>query len=80
VRKLIAESGLDASQLTGTGPCGMLLRGGMLSAMKSGLFPKTKSTPAAASKMSAPAKVPSASSPASSYEDITTSQIQKVWH
>ncbi|CAK9195709.1 unnamed protein product [Sphagnum troendelagicum] len=56
----------------------MLLRGGMLSAMKSGLFPKTKSTPAAASKMSAPAIVPSASSPASSYEDITTSQIQKI--
>ncbi len=56
MRKLIAESGLDASQLTGTGPCGMLLRGDVLSAMKSGLFAKRKSTLAAASKMSAPAK------------------------
>ncbi len=34
----------------------MLLRGDVISAMKSGLFPKTKSTPAAASKMSAPSK------------------------
>ncbi len=78
VRKLLAESGLDASQLTGTGPHGMLVKGDVLAAMKSGLLPKSKSTPAAASKTSAPAKVPAASSPALSYEDIPTSQIRKV--
>jgi pyruvate dehydrogenase E2 component (dihydrolipoamide acetyltransferase) len=78
VRKLLAESGLDASQLTGTGPHGMLVKGDVLAAMKSGLLPKSKSTPAAASKISAPAKVPAASSPALSYEDIPTSQIRKI--
>ncbi|CAK9271134.1 unnamed protein product [Sphagnum jensenii] len=78
VRKLLAESGLDASQLTGTGPHGMLVKGDVLAAMKSGVLPKSKSTPAAASKISAPAKVPAASSPALSYEDIPTSQIRKI--
>lgn len=77
VRRYLAESGLDAASLQGTGPHGMLLKGDVLNAMKSG-SPQTKSPSAA------PAKPPASKSstlPASSdlgYIDLPTSQIRKV--
>jgi pyruvate dehydrogenase E2 component (dihydrolipoamide acetyltransferase) len=44
VRRYLAESGLDASSVAGTGPNGMLLKGDILSAMKSGPPKQKKSS------------------------------------
>ncbi|KAG6548622.1 hypothetical protein Mapa_009776 [Marchantia paleacea] len=77
VRRYLAESGLDAASLQGTGPHGMLLKGDVLSAMKSG-SPQTKSPSAAPTK---PAASKSSTLPASSdlgYIDLPTSQIRKI--
>jgi hypothetical protein len=63
VRKQLAKSGLDASQLIGTSLHGMLVKDDVV-----------------ASKIFAPAKVPTTSNLTLSYEDIPTNQIQKGWH
>lgn len=86
---LITEHGLDPSSLTSSGPRGTLLKGDVLSAIKSGKgSTKTTST----EKKMAPSAViqPQTSSLASaglgssveessSYEDLPNSQIRKVF-
>lgn len=64
MRRYLAESGLEAASLQGTGPHGMLLKGDVLNAMKSG-SPTTRSPPAAPAKPAAPPAAKSPGLPAS---------------
>ncbi|CAM6126923.1 unnamed protein product [Calypogeia fissa] len=89
VRRYLAESGLDASSVAGTGPNGMLVKGDILSAMKSGP-PKQKDISAgpepsakrdAAPSRPSPSPSPTAAAPLSEagpYADIPNSQIRKI--
>lgn len=81
---LITEHGLDASSITASGPRGTLLKGDVLSAIKSG-----KGSPKTSFKDQSPQIHPQTSLPASpeskthlkqsdSYEDLPNSQIRKV--
>lgn len=82
VRKLLIESGLDISQMQGTGPRGMVLKGDVLAAMKSGMKPQAKKAGApapTASKKGAPGKSLEATGSPLSYEDIPNTQIRKVF-
>jgi len=82
VRKLLIESGLDISQIQGTGPRGMVLKGDVLAAMKSGTKPQVKKAGApapTASKKGAPGKSLEATGSPLSYEDIPNTQIRKVF-
>lgn len=82
VRKLLIESGLDISQIQGTGPRGMVLKGDVLAAMKSGMKPQAKKAGApapTASKKGAPGKSLEATGSPLSYEDIPNTQIRKVF-
>lgn len=78
VKKLLAESGLDASQIQGTGPRGAVVKGDVLAAVKGGMKPQAggaaKST---APKKSAPSKAATPDTPLS-YEDLPNSPIRKV--
>ncbi|KAG0558778.1 hypothetical protein KC19_10G053700 [Ceratodon purpureus] len=82
VKKLLSESGLDASQIQGTGPRGILVKGDVLAAVKGGMKPQAggpvKSAPAKKDEPSkAPSKAPATDSPLS-FEDIPNSQIRKI--
>jgi pyruvate dehydrogenase E2 component (dihydrolipoamide acetyltransferase) len=87
VKKLLSESGLDASQIRGTGPRGIIVKGDVLAAVKSGMKPqaggpaKSAAAKSPAAKKDAPPKAPSkAPAPDTplSFEDIPNSQIRKV--
>ncbi|WJX20186.1 Pyruvate dehydrogenase complex component E2 1 [Trifolium repens] len=82
---LILEYGLDASTLNATGPHGTLLKGDVLSAIKSGkLSPKPDSSKAKASSSSQSHQVAASQESKSNlkqsdaYEDFPNSQIRKV--
>ena len=82
---LITEYGLDASTLNATGPNGTLLKGDVLSAIKSGkLSPKPASSKEKASSSQShqrSAALPESKSDLKqldAYEDIPNSQIRKV--
>ncbi|CAJ2629434.1 dihydrolipoyllysine-residue acetyltransferase component 1 of pyruvate dehydrogenase complex, mitochondrial isoform X2 [Trifolium pratense] len=82
---LILEYGLDASTLNATGPHGTLLKGDVLSAIKSGkLSPKPASSKAKASSSSQSHQVAASQESKSNlkqsdaYEDFPNSQIRKV--
>ncbi|KAE9589835.1 hypothetical protein Lal_00021650 [Lupinus albus] len=78
---LIAEYGLDASTLNASGPLGTLLKGDVLSAIKSGkLSPKPASSKEKASHQQVTASQESKSDLKQSavYEDFPNSQIRKV--
>ncbi|GAU40873.1 hypothetical protein TSUD_40480 [Trifolium subterraneum] len=82
---LIMEYGLDASTLNATGPLGTLLKGDVLSAIKSGkLSPKPASSKAKASSSSQSHQVAASQESKSNlkqsdaYEDFPNSQIRKV--
>lgn len=79
---LISEFGLDASQLSPSGPRGTLLKGDVLAVIKSG---KGSSRSAAATEQSQSPRMElqsiRSSAPQSvSYEDLPNSQIRKVGH
>lgn len=90
VRRYLAESGLDASSVVGTGPNGMLVKGDILSAMKSSP-PKQKDISAGPepsarrdvkTSPAPPSPSPTGTAPLSEagpYTDIPNSQIRKVW-
>lgn len=86
VKKLLAESGLKVSQIQGTGPGGMIIKGDVLAALKGGMKPQAgdivkdaaAQKPAAAQK-SAPSKAPISGTP-STFEDIPNTPIRKVLH
>lgn len=93
VKKLLAESGLDASQIQGTGPRGIIVKGDVLAAVKGGMKPQAGEPVIddAAKKDTLPSKVSSkapsktlSKAPAPhtslSFEDIPNSQIRKVLH
>ncbi|RYR78175.1 hypothetical protein Ahy_A01g002912 isoform D [Arachis hypogaea] len=84
---LISEYGLDASTINASGPHGTLLKGNVLSAIKSGkLTPKSysakeKASPSQSHQQSAASpesKSASASKQSDAYEDLPNSQIRKV--
>ncbi|XP_027363931.1 dihydrolipoyllysine-residue acetyltransferase component 1 of pyruvate dehydrogenase complex, mitochondrial isoform X2 [Abrus precatorius] len=82
---LIAEYGLDASTLNATGPYGTLLKGDVLSAIRSGkLSPKPASSKEKASSSQSHQQVAASQESKSSikqsdaYEDFPNSQIRKV--
>ncbi|XP_072084636.1 dihydrolipoyllysine-residue acetyltransferase component 1 of pyruvate dehydrogenase complex, mitochondrial isoform X3 [Arachis hypogaea] len=84
---LISEYGLDASTINASGPHGTLLKGDVLSAIKSGkLTPKPysakeKASPSQSHQQSAASpesKSASASKQSDAYEDLPNSQIRKV--
>ncbi|XP_057446386.1 dihydrolipoyllysine-residue acetyltransferase component 1 of pyruvate dehydrogenase complex, mitochondrial isoform X2 [Lotus japonicus] len=81
---LITEYGLDASTLNATGPHGTLLKGDVLSAIKSGkLSPKPASSKAHASssqrhQAAASQESKSDLKQSDAYEDLPNSQIRKV--
>jgi pyruvate dehydrogenase E2 component (dihydrolipoamide acetyltransferase) len=82
---LILEYGLDASTLNATGPHGTLLKGDVLSAIKSGkLSPKPDSSKAKASSSSQSHQVAASQESKSNlkqsnvYEDFPNNQIRKV--
>ncbi|KAL4357105.1 hypothetical protein AHAS_Ahas09G0153400 [Arachis hypogaea] len=84
---LISEYGLDASTINVSGPHGTLLKGNVLSAIKSGkLIPKPysakkKASPSQSHQQSAASpesKSASASKQSDAYEDLPNSQIRKV--
>ncbi|CAL0321240.1 unnamed protein product [Lupinus luteus] len=78
---LIAEYGLDASTLNASGPLGTLLKGDVLSAIKSGkLSPKPTSSKEKASHQQVASSQDSKSDLKQSnvYEDFPNSQIRKV--
>ncbi|XP_019461757.1 PREDICTED: dihydrolipoyllysine-residue acetyltransferase component 1 of pyruvate dehydrogenase complex, mitochondrial-like isoform X1 [Lupinus angustifolius] len=78
---LIAEYGLDASTLNASGPLGTLLKGDVLSAIKSGkLSPKPASSKEKTSHQQVTASQESKSDLKQSnvYEDFPNSQIRKV--
>ncbi|RYR28547.1 hypothetical protein Ahy_B01g052691 [Arachis hypogaea] len=84
---LISEYGLDASTINASGPHGTLLKGDVLSAIKSGkLTPKPYSAKEKASPSqshqqcaaSPESKSASASKQSDAYEDLSNSQIRKV--
>ncbi|KAL2653614.1 hypothetical protein R1flu_021742 [Riccia fluitans] len=84
VRRYLAESGLDAASLQGSGPHGMILKGDVLKAMKTGPT-KTKSSSASPTPSKPPASATSAAkSPALTsssdlgYTDTPTTQIRKI--
>ncbi|KAJ7559308.1 hypothetical protein O6H91_04G079000 [Diphasiastrum complanatum] len=82
VRRLLAESGIDASSINPTGPHGILVKADVLAAVKSGV--KSVSV----SKAEKPIPSPPASKPisttlptaptAATYDDVPTTQIRKV--
>jgi 2-oxoglutarate dehydrogenase E2 component (dihydrolipoamide succinyltransferase) len=65
VRKLIAENGLDASTIRGTGPGGRITRDDVLAVIDSrgGAAPAAPTAPAAPAPASAPAAAPRAAAP-----------------
>ncbi|XP_024537367.1 dihydrolipoyllysine-residue acetyltransferase component 1 of pyruvate dehydrogenase complex, mitochondrial isoform X1 [Selaginella moellendorffii] len=69
VRRLLAESGLDASSINGTGPRGVVLKGDVLAAIKGGTKPG-KPPKDAKSRPSPPTSL--------DFEDIPTSQIRRI--
>jgi pyruvate dehydrogenase E2 component (dihydrolipoamide acetyltransferase) len=78
VKKLLAETGLSASQIKGTGPRGAVLKGDVLAAAKGGMKPQ-----AGGAEKTTAAKKPSkagAATPDSplSFEDIPNSAIRKI--
>lgn len=81
---LITEYGLDASTLNATGPHGTLLKGDVLSAIKSGkLSPKPasskeKAPPSPSHQVSASQESKSDLKQSDAYEDFPNSQIRKV--
>ncbi|TKY51706.1 Dihydrolipoyllysine-residue acetyltransferase [Spatholobus suberectus] len=82
---LITEYGLDASTLNATGPYGTLLKGDVLSAIKSGkLSPKPASSKEKASSSQSHQQVAASQEsksdlkPSDAYEDFPNSQIRKV--
>ncbi|XP_015941191.1 dihydrolipoyllysine-residue acetyltransferase component 1 of pyruvate dehydrogenase complex, mitochondrial isoform X2 [Arachis duranensis] len=84
---LISEYGLDPSTINASGPHGTLLKGDVLSAIKSGkLTPKPysakeKASPSQSHQQSAASpesKSASASKQSDAYEDLPNSQIRKV--
>lgn len=90
VKKLLAESGLNVSQIQGTGPGGMIIKGDVLAAIKGGMKPlagdkagdKVKGAAAqtdAAAPKSAPSKAPTPDT-SLTFEDIPNTPIRKVSH
>lgn len=81
---LITEYGLDASTLNATGPHGTLLKGDVLSAIKSGkLSPKPasskeKAPPSPSHQVAASQESKSDLKQSDAYEDFPNSQIRKV--
>ncbi|KAG6412739.1 hypothetical protein SASPL_125425 [Salvia splendens] len=80
-KMLISEHGLDVSSLTSSGPCGTLLKGDALAAIKSRKVskvsvPKDKtSSPQSSSSLPAGSK---STAQDVAYEDLPNSQIRKV--
>jgi len=80
VKKLLAESGLDASQIQGTGPRGAVVKGDVLAAVKGGMKPQAGgAVKSNADKKSAPSKAATPDTPLS-FEDTPNSPIRKVLH
>ncbi|XP_024397031.1 dihydrolipoyllysine-residue acetyltransferase component 1 of pyruvate dehydrogenase complex, mitochondrial [Physcomitrium patens] len=88
VKKLLAESGLNVSQIQGTGPGGMIIKGDVLAAIKGGMKPlagdkagdKVKGAAAqtdAAAPKSAPSKAPTPDT-SLTFEDIPNTPIRKI--
>lgn len=77
---LITEHGLDASSITASGPRGTLLKGDVLSAIKSGKGSPKTSFKDQSPQTSLPASPESKThlKESDSYEDLPNSQIRKV--
>lgn len=78
VKKLLAESGLNASQIQGTGPRGMVVKGDVLAAMRGGMKPQAGG-PAKSGKKGEKSRVGVPDAPLS-FEDIPNTPIRKVRH
>ncbi|KAG0610589.1 hypothetical protein M758_7G077600 [Ceratodon purpureus] len=76
VKKLLAESGLNASQIKGTGPRGMVVKGDVLAAMKSGMKAQAGGpAKSAGDKKGEKSKGPDAPL---RFEDIPNTPIRKI--
>lgn len=81
---LITEYGLEASTLNASGPHGTLLKGDVLSAIKSGklspkpVSPKEKASSSQSHQQVAASLEKSALKQSDAYEDFPNSQIRKV--
>jgi pyruvate dehydrogenase E2 component (dihydrolipoamide acetyltransferase) len=77
VKKLLAESGLNASQINGTGPRGMVVKGDVLAAMKGGMKPQAGGPVKSAGDKKGEKSIPDTPL---RFKDIPNTPIRKVRH